>query len=226
MRNGNPIAELRRPSRPRGLSGAAFKALMERLPALDEDFAREVEEAREALGPPVEQVAIQLIDTSVLIDVERGALSLEPLATEGKAISVISVSELLHGVHRAERRPSPAQARGGGRADPWRGRAGSDRLGSRARPRQCLGRTRGLGDNHRRARSLDRSDGADAWAGACHHQRATFRASAGPIRARYLSRASRGLPRPSISSQPCGDVSFRVATPGGVGGHPVFGRSR
>ncbi len=53
VRNGNPIAELRRPSRPRGLSGAAFKALMERLPALDEDFAREVEEAREALGPPV-----------------------------------------------------------------------------------------------------------------------------------------------------------------------------
>jgi tRNA(fMet)-specific endonuclease VapC len=49
-----------------------------------------------------EQVALQLIDTSVLIDVERGALSLEPLVTEGKAISVISVSELLHGVHRAD----------------------------------------------------------------------------------------------------------------------------
>lgn len=53
VRNGNPIAELRRPSRPRGLSGAAFKELMERLPALDEDFARDVEEARKALGPPV-----------------------------------------------------------------------------------------------------------------------------------------------------------------------------
>jgi tRNA(fMet)-specific endonuclease VapC len=47
-------------------------------------------------------VAVQLIDTSVLIDVERGLLPLEPLETEGKAISVISVSELLHGVHRAE----------------------------------------------------------------------------------------------------------------------------
>jgi tRNA(fMet)-specific endonuclease VapC len=47
-------------------------------------------------------VAVQLIDTSVLIDVERGTLPLEPLVTEGKAISVISVSELLHGVHRAE----------------------------------------------------------------------------------------------------------------------------
>jgi tRNA(fMet)-specific endonuclease VapC len=47
-------------------------------------------------------VAVQLIDTSVLIDVERGALPLEPLVIEGKAISVISVSELLHGVHRAD----------------------------------------------------------------------------------------------------------------------------
>jgi tRNA(fMet)-specific endonuclease VapC len=47
-------------------------------------------------------VAVQLIDTSVLIDVQRGALPLEPLVTEGKVISVISVSELLHGVHRAD----------------------------------------------------------------------------------------------------------------------------
>ena len=53
VRNGSPIAELRPPSRPRGLSGAAFKALIERLPALDEDFAHDVEEARRDLGPPV-----------------------------------------------------------------------------------------------------------------------------------------------------------------------------
>jgi prevent-host-death family protein len=53
VRNGSPIAELRSPSRPRGLSGPAFKALMERLPALDEDFAPDVEKARSALGPPV-----------------------------------------------------------------------------------------------------------------------------------------------------------------------------
>jgi tRNA(fMet)-specific endonuclease VapC len=46
-------------------------------------------------------MAVQLIDTSVLIEVERGALPLEPLVQEDKAISVISVSELLHGVHRA-----------------------------------------------------------------------------------------------------------------------------
>jgi antitoxin (DNA-binding transcriptional repressor) of toxin-antitoxin stability system len=53
VRNGSPIAELRRPSRPRGISGEAFKTLMERLPALDEDFAGDVEAARKALGPPV-----------------------------------------------------------------------------------------------------------------------------------------------------------------------------
>lgn len=53
VRNGSPIAELRRPSRPRGISGPAFKALMESLPALDEDFAHDVEEARRRLGPPV-----------------------------------------------------------------------------------------------------------------------------------------------------------------------------
>ncbi|HEY2767590.1 MAG TPA: PIN domain-containing protein [Solirubrobacteraceae bacterium] len=47
-------------------------------------------------------MALQLIDTSVLIDVERGALPLEPLVTDEKAISVVSVSELLHGVHRAD----------------------------------------------------------------------------------------------------------------------------
>ena len=53
VRNGSPIAEIRRPSRPRGISGPAFKVLMESLPSLDEDFARDVEEARRRLGPPV-----------------------------------------------------------------------------------------------------------------------------------------------------------------------------
>jgi antitoxin (DNA-binding transcriptional repressor) of toxin-antitoxin stability system len=52
VRNGSPIAELRRPARPRGISGPAFGALIESLPALDEDFAHDVEEARRSLGPP------------------------------------------------------------------------------------------------------------------------------------------------------------------------------
>jgi predicted nucleic acid-binding protein len=43
-----------------------------------------------------------LIDTSVLIDVERGRAPLDAMiGDQERAISVISASELLHGVHRA-----------------------------------------------------------------------------------------------------------------------------
>lgn len=43
-----------------------------------------------------------LIDTSVLIDAERNSQVLEQLPEDARqAISVITVSELLHGVHRA-----------------------------------------------------------------------------------------------------------------------------
>lgn len=43
-----------------------------------------------------------LIDTSVLVNAERRGLSLErSLGEQDRAISVITTSELLHGVHRA-----------------------------------------------------------------------------------------------------------------------------
>lgn len=43
-----------------------------------------------------------LIDTSVLIDVERGRAALDAaIGDEERAVSVITASELLHGVHRA-----------------------------------------------------------------------------------------------------------------------------
>ena len=42
-----------------------------------------------------------LIDTSLLVALERGDASVETLADEEQAISVVTVSELLHGVHRA-----------------------------------------------------------------------------------------------------------------------------
>jgi tRNA(fMet)-specific endonuclease VapC len=43
-----------------------------------------------------------LIDTSVLVNAERRGQSLErAIGTEDRAISAITVSELLHGVHRA-----------------------------------------------------------------------------------------------------------------------------
>jgi len=51
-----------------------------------------------------------LIDSSILIEVERGHLDLEALLAsqleEDFAISAITASELLHGVHRAK---TPAQ---------------------------------------------------------------------------------------------------------------------
>jgi antitoxin (DNA-binding transcriptional repressor) of toxin-antitoxin stability system len=52
IRNGAPIAELRRPSRPRRLEGEEWRAFVESLPAVDESFARDVREARDQLGPP------------------------------------------------------------------------------------------------------------------------------------------------------------------------------
>ena len=45
-----------------------------------------------------------LIDTDMLVDLERGVVNPEvenAIGDEGRAISVITVSELLHGVHRA-----------------------------------------------------------------------------------------------------------------------------
>lgn len=50
VRNGRAIAELRRPSQPIGISGAALRELMDGLPPLDDGFADEVEVERARLG--------------------------------------------------------------------------------------------------------------------------------------------------------------------------------
>jgi antitoxin (DNA-binding transcriptional repressor) of toxin-antitoxin stability system len=52
-RNGTPVIEMRRPSRPRGITGREFKELMASLPLVDEDFARDLEDIRKGIGPPV-----------------------------------------------------------------------------------------------------------------------------------------------------------------------------
>jgi antitoxin (DNA-binding transcriptional repressor) of toxin-antitoxin stability system len=52
VRNGATVAELRRPSRPHRLAGEEWRAFVAGLPAVDEDFARDVEEARANAGPP------------------------------------------------------------------------------------------------------------------------------------------------------------------------------
>jgi antitoxin (DNA-binding transcriptional repressor) of toxin-antitoxin stability system len=53
VRNGATVAELRQPPRPRRLAGEAWRAFIAGLPAVDGDFARDVEEARASVGPPV-----------------------------------------------------------------------------------------------------------------------------------------------------------------------------
>jgi antitoxin (DNA-binding transcriptional repressor) of toxin-antitoxin stability system len=50
VRNGKAVAELRRASRPTGISGAALRELLSGLPPLDAQFARDVERERERLG--------------------------------------------------------------------------------------------------------------------------------------------------------------------------------
>jgi prevent-host-death family protein len=53
VRNGMPVVELVPPSGPRRLKGDAWRRFVENLPSVDEDFARDVEEARKNIGPPV-----------------------------------------------------------------------------------------------------------------------------------------------------------------------------
>ncbi len=50
VRNGKAIAELRSPSQAVGISGAALRELIERLPQLDPDFAHEADRERKRLG--------------------------------------------------------------------------------------------------------------------------------------------------------------------------------
>jgi antitoxin (DNA-binding transcriptional repressor) of toxin-antitoxin stability system len=52
VRNGATVAELRRPLRPRQLTGDAWHTFVAGLPAIDQEFARDVEEARRSIEPP------------------------------------------------------------------------------------------------------------------------------------------------------------------------------
>lgn len=52
VRNGATVAELRRPPRPRQLAGDAWHAFVASLPAIDEEFAHDVEAARRSVEPP------------------------------------------------------------------------------------------------------------------------------------------------------------------------------
>jgi len=52
VRNGAPVVEMRPASSPRLVSAARWDELMRSIPSPDEDFARDVEAARDEVGPP------------------------------------------------------------------------------------------------------------------------------------------------------------------------------
>ena len=52
VRNGVPVVEMRPASAARFVSAARWEELMASAPAPDEDFARDVDAARESIGPP------------------------------------------------------------------------------------------------------------------------------------------------------------------------------
>lgn len=52
VRNGVPVVQMRPISPDRMVSAARWRELMDSAPTPDEDFARDVEAGREAVGPP------------------------------------------------------------------------------------------------------------------------------------------------------------------------------
>jgi antitoxin (DNA-binding transcriptional repressor) of toxin-antitoxin stability system len=52
VRNGVPIVQMRPVRGPQVVSAARWRDLMDSAPAVDEDFERDIESGREALGPP------------------------------------------------------------------------------------------------------------------------------------------------------------------------------
>ncbi len=82
-----------------------------------------------------------LIDASILIEAERGRLDLEPHVTrhgeEEAFLSVVTASELLHGVHRATQPDVRARQLGLRRGHPRALPLLSDDLAARGRTRSC-----------------------------------------------------------------------------------------
>ncbi|HET9675980.1 MAG TPA: hypothetical protein VFP21_00580 [Solirubrobacterales bacterium] len=54
VRNGVPVVEMRPPTAGHLISAARWDELMRSIPSPDDDFARDVEAAREEIGPPPE----------------------------------------------------------------------------------------------------------------------------------------------------------------------------
>ena len=114
-----------------------------------------------------------LIDTDLLIDRERGAGTPEieaVLGDEERAISVITVSELLHGALRGD---AGADGRDGAHSSSTCLRA-SRRCPSQSRSPASMRRSGpgcGAWPSNRRARPVDRRHGTHAWTWGSHPQR-------------------------------------------------------
>ena len=100
VRNGAPVALLS-PSRARLLPASRLRTLLASLPPVDDQFAEDLRRDQTRDRAAGGSVGV-LIDSDVFIDHQRGGRSLEEVvADEPWGISVITVSELLHGVRRA-----------------------------------------------------------------------------------------------------------------------------
>jgi len=101
-RSGKPFAKLC--CQTSEVQRRELASLLRSLPKPDSDYLEVVEELI-AKQPPLRSRDGTLIDSSVLIAAERGRLQFDEITArysqEDVAISAVTASELLHGVHRA-----------------------------------------------------------------------------------------------------------------------------
>jgi tRNA(fMet)-specific endonuclease VapC len=110
IRNGAAVAIIA-PPRARLASAERFREVFAAAPPIDDDLAENW--GNSSPGRAGGELLAVLIDTGLLVERERGAGSApleESLGDEERAISVITVSELLHGVHRAGARRAKRRA--------------------------------------------------------------------------------------------------------------------
>ena len=205
-RSGAPVAVIG-PPQARLISAKRFRELLASAPSPDERFgddpASDPRERRTGRG----SVGI-LIDTDLLIDLERGDGGAEELLGDTeRAISAITVSELLHGVLRVQGAVSRSPT-GVRRASSRRPERDPDHRASGANPRRHLVRPRRSRRDHRSARSADRRDRRRVRARHRDPQPLSLRSDTGPARDRP-TRLIRGADQPANAGASGGRRSHR-----------------
>ena len=102
VRNGWPSPRCSAPPKRRLLSAERFREFLDTTPPVDDEFATDLP-PDPSRGRPAGWFLAVLIDTDLLVDT-RAWCAGSPrsvLGDEDRAISVITVSELLHGAHRS-----------------------------------------------------------------------------------------------------------------------------